>query len=58
MDAAPAPRGAADLCGAGAGRDGDLDLLTEMWMLRQPETVRESYIEEVLQPELGAANAR
>jgi len=28
---------------------GDLDVLAEIWMLRQPEKVRESYIREVLQ---------
>ena len=30
-------------------RDGDLDVLAEIWMLRQPEHVRESYIREVLE---------
>jgi len=30
-------------------RRGDTDLLAEIWMLRQPEDVRESYIREVLE---------
>jgi hypothetical protein len=31
------------------------DGLAEIWMLRQPQEVRESYIEEVLQPALRRA---
>jgi hypothetical protein len=29
--------------------DGDPDLLAEIWMLRQPRDVRESYIRDVLE---------
>ena len=29
--------------------NGDLGVLTEIWMLRQPKDVRESYIREVLE---------
>ncbi len=35
-------------CAEVLGRDGDPDVLTEVWMLRQPKAVRESYIREVL----------
>ena len=33
---------------------GDEERLAEIWMLRQPAAVRESYIREVLEPRLEA----
>jgi hypothetical protein len=32
--------------------EGDTELLTEIWMLQQPDDVRKSYVREVLEPQL------
>ena len=36
-------------CAEVLNADGDVEVLTEIWMLRQPKRVRESYIREVLE---------
>lgn len=37
---------------------GDVERLTEIWMLRQPDDVRESYIERVLQADVAVPSGR
>jgi hypothetical protein len=33
-------------------REGDVELLSQVWIMRQPRAVRESYIHEILVPAL------